>query len=87
MLGKPRILSLFPNSLSKFNKKEHSYKILFNFKCIHSDTEFEITIYAHHASLYVALHVASFNAYSLENIEDIYFVEVNTKYISSSAVK
>ena len=29
MLGKPRILSLFPNSLNKFNKHEHSCKILY----------------------------------------------------------
>ena len=29
MLGKPRILSLFPNSLNKFKKHEHSCKILY----------------------------------------------------------
>ena len=29
MLGKPRILSLFPNSFNKFNKHEHSCKILY----------------------------------------------------------
>ena len=29
MLGKPRILSLFPNSFNKFNRKEHSCKILY----------------------------------------------------------
>ena len=31
MLGKPRILSLFPNSFNKFNKHEHSCKILYEF--------------------------------------------------------
>ena len=31
MLGKPRILSLFPNSFNKFNKHEHSCKILYAF--------------------------------------------------------
>ena len=65
MLGKPCILSLFPNSYNKFNTKEHSYKILFNFKCIHSNTEFEITIYAHHTFLYLSLHVELFIVYSL----------------------
>ena len=29
MLGKPRILSLFPNSFNTFNKNEHSCKILY----------------------------------------------------------
>ena len=29
MLGKPHILSLFPNSFNKFIKNEHSCKILF----------------------------------------------------------
>ena len=29
MLGKPRILSLLPNSFNKFNKHEHSCKILY----------------------------------------------------------
>ena len=29
MLGKPRILSLFPNSFNKFNKHVHSCKILY----------------------------------------------------------
>ena len=29
MLGKPRILSLFPNSFNKFKKHEHSCKILY----------------------------------------------------------
>ena len=29
MFGKPRILSLFPNSFNKFNKHEHSCKILY----------------------------------------------------------
>ena len=31
MLGKPRILSLFPSSFNKFNKHEHSCKILYIF--------------------------------------------------------
>ena len=31
MLGKPRILSLFPNSFNKFTKHEHSCKILYLF--------------------------------------------------------
>ena len=30
MLSKPRILSLYLNSLNKFNKYEHSCKILYN---------------------------------------------------------
>ena len=29
MLGKPHILSLFPNKFNKFNKHEHSCKILY----------------------------------------------------------
>ena len=32
MLGKPRILSLFPNSFNKFSKPEHSCKILYSQK-------------------------------------------------------
>ena len=56
MLGKPRILSLFPNSFNKFNKHEHSCKILyllynksklkkhqiikFHVSCIHLKKEF-----------------------------------------------
>ena len=44
MLGKPRILYLFLNSFNKFNKHEHSYKILcFSFYahisvCLYSST-------------------------------------------------
>ena len=30
MLGKPRILSLYPNSFNKFIKHEHSCKILYS---------------------------------------------------------